>query len=175
MRFNCSAFLVLLGMSSITVSLYAADDALRRCGAISNDIQRLQCFDELVPQDDPQVPKDPAREAVDKFLAQNLIDPASAVEYSVSDVLPCKSLSKFWPKDAQAQAAKCVCYDVNSKNRMGGYTGVQLSYVAVMKISDDVWLALKGNPISEADGAKACYSANMQPRPTSMIKSNMSR
>lgn len=158
--------LLLLVALTYTTSACAADDVLRRCGQIPHDIERLACFDALVPVDGHSVPNDPVKEAVDNMLARTLVDPKSAIDYAVSDVLPCASVSDAWDEYPDHQ---CVCYSVNAKNRMGGYTGGQLGYSSLMQKPGDVWFARDGNSVSDHDGIDACEAANLQSRPARLI------
>lgn len=66
------------------------------------------------------------REALDAHLAAVLKDPVSAIQYGVSDVTLCDSVVAF------SSRVLCVCYRVNAKNSMGGYTGIQFGVVALV-------------------------------------------
>lgn len=164
----------------LALTLVAGDDsALSNCRGIENDIERLACFDKAVPvaeSAEPAAPEaPPTREeqihrAIDAMLARDLIDPSSAIDYQVSDPLLCKSVEPFY-KDPTHQ---CVCYSVNSKNRMGGYTGAKLRAASVVE-SKDFYFAMGGLDVRTADGVRACGAANLADRSASLIAERVKR
>ncbi|MHB8742701.1 MAG: hypothetical protein ACYC9L_06200 [Sulfuricaulis sp.] len=69
------------------------------------------------------------QEALDAHLAASLKDPASAIQYAVGAPTKCRNVM-IGP--AQTLDSWCVCYFVNAKNAMGGYTGAQLGVVSLI-------------------------------------------
>ncbi|MHB8744828.1 MAG: hypothetical protein ACYC9L_17190 [Sulfuricaulis sp.] len=69
------------------------------------------------------------RAALDAHLAGTLKDPASAIQYAAGDPTECRNVVNAPP---QLRDSWCVCYWVNAKNSMGGYTGAQLGVVSLV-------------------------------------------
>jgi hypothetical protein len=69
------------------------------------------------------------RSALDAHLAATLKDPASSIQYSAGEPTECRNVANT---PAQMRDSWCVCYFVNAKNSMGGYTGAQLGVVSLM-------------------------------------------
>lgn len=69
------------------------------------------------------------RSALDSHLAATLKDPASAIQYSVGEPTECRNVASAVPS---MRDDWCVCYMVNAKNSMGGYTGAQLSVASLI-------------------------------------------
>ncbi|MEO8802458.1 MAG: hypothetical protein ABI304_02315, partial [Rudaea sp.] len=67
--------------------------------------------------------KEAIHAAVDAHLAATLKDPASAIQYGVGDPTECRNVAIL---DPNSRDSWCVCYLVNAKNSMGGYTGAQI-------------------------------------------------
>lgn len=167
---------MITGLLLASLLLAFDEDTLRKCSAIDSPADRLQCFDDAVPAEVPSSPEaaptreEQIRRAVDAMLARDLVDPTSAIDYRVSDPLPCKSVEPFY-KDPTHQ---CVCYSVNSKNRMGGYSGAQLRAASLIE-SADFWFAMGGLDVRTADGVRACGAANLADRPAQLIRDRVKR
>ena len=69
------------------------------------------------------------RAALDAHLAASLKDPASAIQYAVGTPTKCRNVMTG---PVQTLDSWCVCYFVNAKNSMGGYTGAQLGVVSLI-------------------------------------------
>jgi len=69
------------------------------------------------------------RAALDAHLAASLKDPASAIQYSAGEPTECRNVVNA---PAQFRDSWCVCFSVNAKNSMGGYTGAQLGVVSLV-------------------------------------------
>lgn len=69
------------------------------------------------------------RAALDAHLATTLKDPVSAIQYAAGEPTECRNVANVPP---QARDSWCVCYSVNAKNSMGGYTGAKLGVVLLL-------------------------------------------
>jgi hypothetical protein len=67
--------------------------------------------------------------ALDAHLAVSLKDPASAIQYAAGTPTKCRDVASV---PVQISDSWCVCYFVNAKNSMGGYTGAQLGVVSLI-------------------------------------------
>lgn len=77
-----------------------------------------------------QTRKDEAiRAALDDHLATVLKDPASAIQYAVGDPVSCNLVANL---PTEIEDSLCICYRVNAKNSMGGYTGAELGVVSLV-------------------------------------------
>lgn len=112
-----------------------------------------------------------ARSSVDSMLGHILKDPLSAMQYRVSDPMPC---AQVIPGAAAlpALAPLCICYQVNAKNSYGGYTGAELSVAAVSRPAAGGFVALpfpkelfSVNTYVE----RTCDAANMRERDAALI------
>lgn len=81
---------------------------------------------------------DAIRAALDAHLAASLKDPASAIQYAVGEPTECRNIANLPPN---MRDSWCVCYSVNAKNSMGGYTGAQIG-VAQLVIPEPPYLML---------------------------------
>ena len=63
------------------------------------------------------------RAALDAHLAASLKDPSSAIQYAAGEPTECRNVANMPPN---MRDSWCVCYSVNAKNSMGGYTGAQI-------------------------------------------------
>jgi hypothetical protein len=107
---------------------------------------------------------DAIRAALDAHLAASLKDPASAIQYAAGEPTECRNVINAPP---QMRDSWCVCYFVNAKNSMGGYTGAQIGVVSLVSTEPpylmlDVPRELIGNP----SGCK-----NVVPRDSGFIHS----
>lgn len=87
------------------------------------------------------------------------------MSYSVSDPLPCQRLDSNY-RDAKHE---CVCYSVNSRNRMGGYAGGEIKAMSMTGL-DGFWFAVGTFEIRQAAGIRACSEANFTDRSGDKIK-----
>jgi hypothetical protein len=103
------------------------------------------------------------RQALDKHLAQALKDPMSAIQYSASDAVPCRNVANV---PSNMRDGLCVCYMVNAKNSMGGFTGAQLAVDSIMGGNGKPFLLLEipKELIGSADGC-----ANLKMRDSNLI------
>lgn len=69
------------------------------------------------------------RAALDAHLASSLKDPMSAIQYSSGTPTECRNVADG---PVEIRDAWCVCYFVNAKNSMGGFTGSQLGAVSLI-------------------------------------------
>jgi hypothetical protein len=88
------------------------------------------------------------RAALDAHLAASLKDPMSAIQYAAGEPTECRNVINAPP---QMRDSWCVCYFVNAKNSMGGYTGAQIGVVSLVSTEPpylmlDVPKELIGNP-----------------------------
>jgi len=108
--------------------------------------------------------------SVDHLLASSLNDPLSATDYRVSGPVACKLVLPA----GQLMHDQCVCYSVNAKNSLGGYTGVTM-YVAEFIGSLEFPILMPGEEVKAAGAEKACESAKMKSRPVSEIAKYIGR
>lgn len=165
-----STFAVLWIGSVVTVEASAVDAAaFARCRSMQSDVARLECFDGLAPSSAVAAAEeaDPVREAIDGLLARSLNDPTSPIGYEVSDALPCRNID---PSESKVDA-QCVCYVINAKNRLGGYTGDQISYARVF-MGDRGAFALDLGQLPSG-GFQACSAANLKPRSADFIRARI--
>lgn len=148
----------------LVLSLLAQD-----CSSLANDIERLACFDsQTKPQEvEPAGAFEPQKDALDATLARSLRDPMSAIDYQVSDVLDCDAVSAPWP------GKQCICYTVNSKNGMGGYSGAVVGSALVHEVKPGVFYILPTEIALSPGALKACYAANLTDRPSAKIVSHV--
>ena len=140
------------------------DDGTFEGSAINNTGSRMGFSYSPTPSDtrliaESSVPQSPTaslrpeqteaiRAALDAHLAASLKDPASAIQYSAGDPTECRNVINA---PAQMRDSWCVCYFVNAKNSMGGYTGAQIGVVSLISTEPpylmlDVPKELIGNP-----------------------------
>lgn len=122
-----------------------------------------------------QVPETPeemeaARAAIDSMLGHNLKDPPSAMQYRVSDVLPCAQVQPA--SAAHPSSPLCICYQVNAKNSYGGYTGAELSLATLLRSEAGGFVAVsipKGLVSMNSHVVHTCHDANLQERDAALI------
>ena len=102
------------------------------------------------------------RAALDSHLAASLKDPASAIQYSAGEPTECRNVANT---PVQMRDSWCVCYFVNAKNSMGGYTGAQLGVVSLVSSEPPyLMLDLPKELINNPSGCK-----NVVPRDAALI------
>ena len=148
------------------------------CKLITHDKSRLQCYDEQIiflsvghyKPDNPPA-DNPIHEAVDRELAGILVDPLSAINYEVSDPAPCRKLLAIKNSNVD-KLGECVCYSVNSKNKMGGYTGDKLGVMGVVPMTASFYMALNIDITPDVGG---CYDRHIAERPASNIHRHVTK
>lgn len=172
---NMCALAVALLAALASFGAHGADD----CTAITDAAERLACYDKAathsVPSTDPEevettTPATDAVEArkraVDQMLAGDLLDPLSAQQYQVSGPLEC---DRATGSNAAANLdGDCVCYQVNSKNRLGGYTGQKLNVASLFPVRD-LFLAVDLGPVRTPAAVRACFAAGLEDRDAAKI------
>lgn len=151
----------------------ADQDAVRECGQIADEQERLACYDAFALDPGGQeAGTAPANGesllhiGVDKHLARNLFDPMSAMSYSVSDIVPCAQIHPKYVGDDKLQ--DCVCWELNGRNRHGAYTGRKLSHGIVVEMDPAPHFILAAGEVETAEGMQACYDT-LQDRPAEKI------
>lgn len=123
------------------------------------------------PSSIPQIPMSPkliekARQAVDLLLAETLNDPMSAIQYRVSRPIPCASLTAA----QQEKDLLCVCYEVNTRDKAGGYEGTRLKFASLKPEKAGSFVASRswGMENSYVYG-RQCEAADLQKRKSKRI------
>jgi hypothetical protein len=109
-----------------------------------------------------QADNETIRAALDRHLAYTLKDPMSAMQYMAGNVTECRKVAIM---PANQRDNWCICYSVNAKNSMGGFTGTQIGVASLMgarpsAVMIDIPRELINNPMG-------CGA--MQERPSSLI------
>ncbi len=152
--------------ASCAGSIKAQDVA--SCRQHADDAARLRCYDAIAASENPEPPPTEktrdqlAWEALDKNLAQTMIDPRSAIQYAVSPIVACKHIAHF--------NGDCLCFEVNGSNRSGGMTGKQMAVVTITGTAT-VANIIERRYMTIAD-QNAC-SAILLPRDSSLIHKAM--
>ena len=102
------------------------------------------------------------RAALDAHLASSLKDPASSIQYSAGEPTECRNVANT---PAQMRDSWCVCYFINAKNSMGGYTGSQLGVVSLISTEPPyIMLDIPKELVNQPAGCK-----NAAPRDAALI------
>lgn len=151
--------------------LFAAALAAVSCSEITNDIERLACYDAQAKPAEATPPglHEAQKEAVDTALASKLRDPLSAIDYQVSDPAPCSRI------EPRMKDGDCICYNVNSKNAMGGYVGSALKTASLIKVKDGLYYAMLTELPLTLEGLRACHDSNLAARPASKIADRVAK
>jgi len=133
---------------------------------ISNDLAITPSDARLVAEAAPKPEQTEAiRAALDAHLASSLKDPASSIQYSAGEPTECRNVATSTNTMAQLRDSWCVCYYVNAKNSMGGYTGTQLGVVSLINSGPPFFmLDMPKELINRPSGCK-----NVTPRDAALI------
>ncbi len=114
-----------------------------------------------------------AHVAIDKLLATELKDPMSARQYGVSPIVQC---ARIVPAKLVHQSSPyCVCYQVNAKNAMGGYTGVDMGIASLFEIGQSYMAMSYDSALWSQWAVQVCMSAGFQSRDAALIHAAASR
>jgi hypothetical protein len=131
---------------------------------ITNDLAITPSDARLVAEAAPKPEQTEAiRAALDAHLASSLKDPASSIQYSAGEPTECRNVATSTA--VQLRDSWCVCYYVNAKNSMGGYTGAQLGVVSLINSEPPFFmLDMPKELINRPSGCK-----NVTPRDAALI------
>ena len=144
------------------------------CANHEKDADRLACFDAIVKaQESESAPdKKPTLNgyevAIDSYLATTLKDPTSVTQYQITSTFSC---SKILP----GFDGSCACWNANSKNSYGAYSGKTTNVIFLHELSEgsNLWMGLDSQEVTTGKGLQVCHEANFVARDVALVKAQI--
>jgi hypothetical protein len=162
--------------------ILAPDDANRRGNTTPEPVNPEPAKTETAPPASIAKPAEPTRvgprdltpetteaahAAIDRLLARDLKDPLSARQYSVTPIIQCARMVP--EKLADLKMPYCICYQVNAKNALGGYTGVDMGIASMVEVGSGYMALGYDSALWSKWAVQVCTSAGFQSRDAGLI------